>query len=396
MIRLATACCGLLLANLAVAQTTSKTPNAPTCLTINGQVNPASCATGTTLLAYIQSLGASRGGVLSGQTADPFSQNPLDVFTGSAPNWTVGSPGPQTNLTPAILNLFVQGPDNGGSPTMQTLTGSNSFVSIANAWIAAGGILHISMGMGNPADPSAGGSWLANPAIAGANGSNQINSSNSNNPWPDVLNSGTTTNKNFMANLAQIAALLKQINGAFLFVPWGEISNSWPPTDWYDHPQSPSQYAAMWRMTYNYLMADPGLASKMLWGWDLGSGAQGMSAWYPGDQYVDFTAIDSISPPLGDNQGDPVATATYNELLTHNKPMFFASVGLNYRLPSPMSGDNYQSICQQIANSFPSAFGYVMWAQSLSLSSQNGAVNCLSGAHMINRSNLPKFNGKNK
>src|SRR6202162_4019652 len=116
MIRLATACCGLLLANLAVAQTTSKTPNAPTCLTINGQVNPASCATGTTLLAYIQSLGASRGGVLSGQTADPFSQNPLDVFTGSASNWTVGSPGPQTNLTPAILNLFVQGPDNGGSP----------------------------------------------------------------------------------------------------------------------------------------------------------------------------------------------------------------------------------------------------------------------------------------
>lgn len=394
MIRLATACCAVLLTNLALAQSaTSKTPAAPTCLTINGQTTPSTCATGTTLLAYLQTLGANRGGVLSGQTADPYSQNPMDVFSGSAPNWTVGAPGPSTNLTPAILNLFVQGPDNGGSGTMQTMTGSESFVSIANAWIAAGGILHVSMAMGNPANANAGGSWLSNPALAGCCGNNTISPYN---PWPDVLNSGTTTNKNFMANLTQIAALLKQINGPFLFVPWGEINSSNRQVDWYDNPQQPSQYAALWRMTYNYLMADPGLAGRMLWGWDVGSGAQGMSAWYPGDQYVDFTAIDSLSPPLGDNSGNPVATATYNELLTHNKPMFFASIGLSYNLPAAMSGDNYQSICQPIANSFPAAFGYVMWAQTLGLNSQNGAVNCLSGPHMINRSNLPKFNGKNK
>ncbi len=384
----------LLLTNLAHAQTSTKTPDAPTCVTINGKTTPSTCNSGTTLLAYIQTLGASKGGVLSGQTADPYSQNPMDVFVGSAPNWTVGAPGPATNLTPAILNLFVQGPDNGGSPTMQTLTGSESFVSIANAWIAAGGILHVSMAMGNPASPNAGGSWLSNPALAGCCGNNTIAASG--NPWPDVLNSGTTTNKNFMANLAQIAALLKQINGAFLFVPWGEINSSNRQVDWYDNPQQPAQYAQLWQMTYNYLMADAGLAGKMLWGWDVGSGATGMSAWYPGDQYVDFTAIDSLSPPLGDSSGDPVATATYNELLAHNKPLFFASIGMSYNLPSAMSADNYQSICQQIANSFPAAFGYSMWAQTDALSSQNGAANCLSGPHMLNRSNLPKFNGKNK
>ena len=72
MIRLATACCAVLLTNLALAQSaTSKTPAAPTCLTINGQTTPSTCATGTTLLAYLQTLGANRGGVLSGQTADP-------------------------------------------------------------------------------------------------------------------------------------------------------------------------------------------------------------------------------------------------------------------------------------------------------------------------------------
>jgi hypothetical protein len=206
----------------ALAQTTLLTDTATPTIKVAAVQAPFA---GVPLLSYLQTLGASKGGILSGQTADPYSGTPMDVFVGAPPNWTVGAPGPARGLTPAILNLFVQGPNNGGSPTMQTLTGPNSFVNLANAWIASGGILHVSMAMNNPAHPRAGSStapdgWLHNPAI----GSGADNSIKTYNPWTtgnSLLSPGTPTNLAFMANLAQIAALLKQINGPFLFVPWG-------------------------------------------------------------------------------------------------------------------------------------------------------------------------------
>ena len=164
----------------------------------------------------------------------------------------------------------------------------------------------------------------------------------------------------------------------------GEISNTNHQVDWYDNPPSPAQYVAMWQMVYKYLVGTAGL-TNMLWGWDVGGGSTGLSAWYPGDAYVDVVAIDNLSPPY------PNASATYTELLTYNKPIFFASIGLSYNIPAAFSGNNYTTIVQPIIAHFPAVFGYSMWAQNLGLNEQNGAVQCLTGGPMLNRSNLPRF-----
>ncbi len=457
MIRLAAGCCGLFLISLPAAQAVSATvPDPPSCLSINGQAPAANCSgSSQTLLAYLQSLKGSK--ILSGQTGDPYSGSPFDVFSGSAPNWYIG--GTNGNVQAAIFNNFVQGPDNGGSPTMQNLQGSNSFVNSSNAWIAAGGILYVTTEVVNPANPNAGSNssgggsgagspcsssstgWLYNSDCAWAGSysdgnfanvsqigpftysvsGTQYNTINPNNPWPAVITPGTAVYNAWQANIDQLSALLAQINGPFLFAPYGEVSWQYGTNDWFDQPTTTSSipgsntpsmaaaanYVALWKQTYNRMMVSgpyaAQLKNKILWVFDLGGGDGGditntLNGFYPGSAYVDVIGIDddsamtnSINSNLSSLQQTFAGIAANSG--TNTKPVFFASTW------ATGTGNMNTDVCAPIlANFFPASgvyvFGYVEWAQT-SLNNNSGAQACTQ-APFTGMSSVPHSFSNNK
>lgn len=448
MNRLAAACCGLFLASLPAAQSAaSPVPDPPSCISINGKT-PTSCTatSGQTLLSYLTSLPGQH--VLSGQTGDPYSGAPFDVFSGSAPNWYMGGTSP--NVGVAIFNNFVQGPDNGGSPTMQNLKGANSFVNTSNAWIAAGGILYVTTEIVNPANPNAGSSasgggaaagspctsastgWLYNSDCAWSgtysgnytsasqigpfalpNGGSTYNTINPYNPWPNVVtNNGNPVYTAWQANIDQLSALLAQINGPFLFSPYGEVSWRYGTNDWFDEPTATSSippsatpsaaaaanWVALWKQTYDRMMVSgpyaAQLKNKILWVFDLGGGDGGditstLNGFYPGNAYVDVIGIDddsaftnSINSNLSSLQQTFAGLAANSS--TNVKPVFFAST-------LATNGNMNTDVCAPLlANFYPasgiSVFGYVEWS-SPSLNGNGGAQQCMTAPF----TNLPSI-----
>jgi hypothetical protein len=181
-----------------------------------------SAPVGQTLLHYMQGAGSATY-VLSGQTLDIYSSTPLDVISWGTGGWststvsyaagnvTVAAPNAQTNLTPAITNIFVVSGCGWPAVTgnclgsfVQTMYNAepNAWDDLAQGAQSQGAIVDLLL-------------WVANPA------------GNGNCPWPNVLTSGNGTYTALMSGIDAIAASAKvKLTRPFILVPFAEMNTT--------------------------------------------------------------------------------------------------------------------------------------------------------------------------
>jgi mannan endo-1,4-beta-mannosidase len=98
--------------------------------------------------------------------------------------------------------------------------------------------------------------------------------------------------------------------------------------------QKPSDYVALWRITYNYLVTTRHLHNLLfVWApvsWD-GKTAQDPTAYYPGSKYVDVVAVDDYSDTPSSPKSDSGWTNNwYRALAVFDKPRMMAE---SYYMP---------------------------------------------------------------
>ena len=79
----------------------------------------------------------------------------------------------------------------------------------------------------------------------------------------------------------------------FIRLDW-EMNANWYP-DWNEPGVSPSQYIASWQHVYEIFQQEGAANAAFVWCPTLWNGPGGLSpsAWYPGDQYVDWIGVDA-------------------------------------------------------------------------------------------------------
>jgi mannan endo-1,4-beta-mannosidase len=321
----------------------------------------AACGGATALLDYMTSLSANAGAhILIGQHTNYWDSVPTDNITGLTQ---------QTGERPAIVGVQI---NTASSP--EGVAGSQySGVTLANSYLSQGYIVMITEVPGSPQN--------GNPMW------NQSNMPESPMPAANFANitiSGTAEYGAFQTYLQQLASTLRQINGPVLFRPYAEQNGSW---FWYG-TQDPSQFAAMWQMEHDYLVAQ-GL-TNIIWVFAANAGVGNYSTYYPGSQYVDVVGLDAYPPSAED-------TSAWQQLGALGKPEIYAEAGATLVSESAQAGtdtlDN-SALLSFVERNFPQVVGVVVWCQSLSLDNQNGAAAVMSDPQVITLSALPSETGE--
>jgi mannan endo-1,4-beta-mannosidase len=304
------------------------------------------------LLSYIRGLSSKTGRhVLSGQHSNYWDSNPMDQFAGSIPSATIGS----TGLTPAILGTTLS-----ESEIPLGLAGSaEDGVSLSNAWLAAGGIVHVSL-------------WPGNPQTGGSQDDVTLSAS-------ELLMPGTASYKSWQTYLAAVAKQLTQIKGPLLLRPFIELNGGW--FWWGVENFTSAQFIQLWQGMHDYIVGQG--VTNVLWVYNVNTGQGNYTSYYPGDTYVDVVSMDSYPPTSGD-------ASMYTDLQTLGKPIIYSEIGVEQAQPQPatFSGD-YNAIREMIEASFPDVVGTVVWCQNWALSEQNGAAGFLGDPSIVNLTDLP-------
>jgi mannan endo-1,4-beta-mannosidase len=143
--------------------------------------------------------------------------------------------------------------------------------------------------------------------------------------WQQLVTNGSALNTAWKNELNIIVPYLQQLKNAGIPVLWRplhEINDGW--SWWGGTPNT----AALWRLTYNYLVNAEGL-TNLIWVWsakDSGS-TSALSTYYPGDQYVDVVGLDPW-----DNSFPTSAWYSAIQNIAGSKPIALAEVGT---LPNP-------------------------------------------------------------
>jgi len=311
---------------------------------------------GGDLLAYLKGLntGTSKR-VLAGQHADYWQQNnsnpygeQLDEFAGTTPaNATITT----TGKTPAILGTTFD-------MQYQNVTPAQN-LALVNGWLAAGGIAQVSW-------------WAIDPA------------GGSTNPFPNILSDGDPVNTAWIAELASLAAQLKQVSGTVLFRPFLEMNGNW--FWWGVENRTPAQYIQLWQQTHDYLVHTQGLTNLVfVYAVNAGGADSTFTDGYPGPTYVDVVGFDYY----GNNPATD-CLSTYQTLETLGKPIIIAEGGVDGATgtPAPNSGDNSQFITAT-KSAMPNIVAIMIWSQGWALDKQNGADAFLTDPWIIDRSGLP-------
>ena len=319
------------------------------------------------LLAYLKKLGNPGIGTMMGQTLDVYSATPCDGIDATPgayfPKLFVNAPGPNTGLTPAIIDLFLDvnspygGHERDNAPP-------NDVQSLAQAAIAAGCVVKMNFGPQNPAGFG-------------------------NNPWSDVLMGGTATNTAYLAALAADAAILAAIPGPVILCFCGEMNVG----GGYDAGQNwaainactEAEYVKLWQLTWSYF-SQQGL-TNLLWCFESNSGVGNYTWGFPGNALCDVVAFDTFTQQA--SYTDPTGYAARTAL---GLPFFIGSTGLSYDQSfNNFTQNDYTEVVQTCLSAYPKAFGIVMWCQDTAMNVQNGALECLSAPGLLNLADIPRF-----
>jgi len=288
------------------------------------------------LLAYVTSLPAkSQHRILLGQHSDYY---PSQV---SAPADYIDN----INFTPAPIVLGV---GIGGQGSQE----GTYAAAIANAWIARGGIVELSL-------------WQQQGAVPGLTTA-QAQAV----PSLDMHYDATTNAPAAWGTyLDAIAATLKQIHGPVLFRPFVELNGSW---FWWGN-QDPTTFKNLW------IQIHAGLAKRgvdnVLWVYNVNAGVGNYATYFPGSAYVDIVSWDSYHPGAGD-------AAVYNALVALGKPIMLAETS-NDTATCAGAGQSPDQLIQLANTSFPKVFAAVFWSQGCSLDRQSGLSTLLADSLLV-------------
>jgi mannan endo-1,4-beta-mannosidase len=261
----------------------------------------------------------------------------------------------QTGSQPAILGTTFSAAD---IPKFGLNGSSENGVALSNQWLAAGGIVQISLWPGNP------------HTLSGSQSDTDITCS-------DLLTAGNSTYSNWQGYLAALVAKLKQINGPVILRPFVETNGSW---FWWGSQCSASQQAQLWQQMWNYF-ADAGV-HNVLWEYNVNAGVGNYTAYYPGNSYVDLVSWDSYPPSSSD-------AAWYNPLAALGKPMLLAESGVISSSPPPAYSGNTDDLLQVAKANFPKLVGIVIWCQTQALSEQQGDEAFMTDSAILTLADLP-------
>jgi hypothetical protein len=147
-----------------------------------------------------------------------------------------------------------------------------------------------------------------------------------------------------------------------------EMNGTWYP--WGKHQNSPDEYVAAWR--HVHAIFDQEVAGQVTWVWNPSekNHPEPLSLWYPGDDVVDWVAIDGYNwddpsywrSPSGDTWRwlDQVFGPSYNDLASFvpgDKPFMIAETASTERPGDP----NFKAawICDSYGRSLPEVFSRV-------------------------------------
>jgi fibronectin type 3 domain-containing protein len=336
----------------------------------------STAASTSTLLSYLQGLPTGTSNrILSGQHLDYFtgtSQTPYDDFTSGTNAATANIAG----AVPAVIGVSVQGPDNGPSPTEQTIGGAAGVVALANDWLSHGGIVHVSSWPGNPASNVFGA--LSNggdltPCFSASNG---------------VLVTGSTIQNNWLANCDTLAALLKQMNGEVIYRPFVEINGNWNWWGYGGYPGGPTaaQFQALWTLTRNRMIADG--VTNVLWNYNCNANVGGSGSYTAGlvSGQTDIVSFDVYSDTPGSTG---IINGCYSSCVATGLPVIISEIGNGSS--SASDSTSYGTCLQNLKANCPNVVAWVNWCQGWSLANNSGASVFMTDPWIITRNELPSF-----
>jgi beta-mannanase len=165
-------------------------------------------------------------------------------------------------------------------------------------------------------------------------------------PWvpgvyPQDVNQPTYALKNIIAGkfdayIHQWALAAKNWRGPFFLRFAPEMNGNWTPWSENVNGNAPGEFVQTWRHVYNIFKVVN--ATNVTWVWNpnllfRAKGALPLSEFYPGNDYVDWTALDGFNAGRVDNKGrwdtfSHLFQPSYSEILTFSpKPMMIAETG---------------------------------------------------------------------
>ena len=300
-------------------------------------LSPPPTSSAASLLAYITGLSGQSRHILSGQHSNYWDSNPMDIVT----------PIPlQTGSQVAILGLTNSWV---GTASTDYGTAPESFIEYANGWLAQGGIVLVSQS-------------ALSPLASGE-------------PYADVHTPGTPAYIRWHAFLDQQIAKFKQIDGPVIWRPFVEVNGNW---SWWTG-QNPADFQIIWQQMHDYFAANG--VTNILWLFNVNTfdTSADVTAWYPGDAYVDLVSLDAYPPGI---KGD---TPVYDALVATGKPIMYAEVGAHGPDNSSIVQQTYDNstILATIEANFPDIFGVVIWCQNYALPLQLGESAFMSDPAVI-------------
>lgn len=137
-------------------------------------------------------------------------------------------------------------------------------------------------------------------------------------------------NGNYDGYIRDWARKIKQLGGPVMLRPMHEMNGDWYPWSGTTNGNSPSEYVAAWKRIHDIFRQEG--ATNVTWVWSINSQSvpdtpeNRYAAYYPGDEYVDWTAIS------GFNVGTSVPNSRWNSFSSrYDRPLVYLET-----LPKPI------------------------------------------------------------
>lgn len=296
------------------------------------------------LAGYLASLKGQKKHVLTGQISSYWHSNALD---------NVEKVTADTGLTPAMTEVVLTQGVGGG------MVGSTQVgVAVANQALAKGMIVIVAV---SGKDPFTDAYDKVRPLSLA--------------PLYTPGNQYYTRWRTYLANWA---AQLKQIKGAVIWQPFGEMNGDW---SWFG-ADDPIEFQNLWRDMRAYF--DAAGVKNIVWLYSVNSLVGKYTAYYAGGQFVDLVGMHSYPP-------SPKDFDMYNALQPLGKPILYAEAGVVGPVnppPPPNAGDNGQLLATVVAD-FPDVVGVDIFCLGWALPVQNGEKAFMTNAAALTLSDLP-------
>ena len=195
-----------------------------------------------------------------------------------------------------------------------------------------------------------------------------------------LLDPTTATHTNWMAEMDELAAGLRQLKDAHVVVLWRpfhEMNGGW---FWWGR-KDPQTFHKLWRQMFDYFSKTKNL-DNLLWVYGPNHGDK-TAAYYPGDAYVDIVGLDAYTDFV-----DKDHIRGYDEIAALPKPFGFTEYGPHG--PQHPPGDyDYRRFLSGIKKDFPKTCFFMSWNGGWSLARNNNVKEMLNNSAIVNREDIP-------